>query len=1058
LGDTGYTGAQGGSFNWKGDYNSSASYNLNDVFKVNKNEIDIVTSYVNVVGTLPFTGSSSTNTDGTGLAATINNPQSLCVDSSGYIYVACNTTIRKIDPVASTITTVVGQTNTTTNQDGYGTNATFQNNIATLEYNGSNIIYFGYTETVGDIGYVKKYNISTGQVSTIHTGYSVTNISLDTSGNIYVTCWIRNGANLIHKFPLSTLDTNGGTLTNDATYGQSQLGGGGYYGSKVLFDTSGNMYYTSFSDLFKYNFSSQQRTLLTSSQGSFDMILDSTKSFILYPDGPCIRKITFDGTITTYAGIPGTYGYANGSLDTAQFTYISAITTDINGTVYVSDQNNNRVRKIYNQAVFEPFLNAVAGTQITNGITGPAGLTGTNGDYFINITSGLMSQYHTNTLNPSDISGLQVWYDAADPLNTGTTPQAGTTISTWYDKSGNAKNTTSVVNGSITEENDGKPYLNFSGAYYTIPEMTWTIQSYFTFFIVQQTTNNGWILGCPNYNNFSSNTTFMIKPYQTQIWGEPGYYSISTYDTSKTHIMAVTLSASPVAYSIAMYIDGTYAPCNTPNDGLGTPLNDFLLANAISIIGGDGWDSSSYFFGGKLREILGYKGDMSTGDRQKVEGYLASKWGLQSSLPSSHPYYSSAPISNSWTPLLNLLGDTGIQGNTGYTGPQGIPGSFAAIGDTGYTGIQGDTGQTGPQGIPGSFAAIGDTGNQGATGSTGSQGNTGSTGDQGTTGSTGPQGIPGTYAAKGDTGDTGPVGFTGYTGAQGVPGSFAGVGDTGATGSPGAPGYTGATGYTGTAGTQIINGTTDPAGLTGTQGEYYINSATAELYQFTEASFDPSTISGLELWLDANDPLGTGVAPAIGTNISTWYDKSTNNNNAMNVGAAIQLLNSENGNYLNFVNPVSGTPSYYSLTTPTTWSVGSYYTIFIVESATSLNKYVSFLFGQDNHNNFSQNTYFKYYYDNPQYGEVQQTLHITPGSARIWSITFTSSPSAYSQSLYINGSLGVSGTNSAFNTYPALYIGQGPESVAGTNLAFNGKMFEVVGYQGDMSSVNRQKI
>jgi len=34
-------------------------------------------------------------------------------------------------------------------------------------------------------------------------------------------------------------------------------------------------------------------------------------------------------------------------------------------------------------------------------------------------------------------------------------------------------------------------------------------------------------------------------------------------------------------------------------------------------------------------------------NRQKVEGYLAWKWGLQSNLPTSHPFRAAAPLSNS---------------------------------------------------------------------------------------------------------------------------------------------------------------------------------------------------------------------------------------------------------------------------------------------------------------------------------------------------------------------------------------------------------------------------
>ena len=40
-----------------------------------------------------------------------------------------------------------------------------------------------------------------------------------------------------------------------------------------------------------------------------------------------------------------------------------------------------------------------------------------------------------------------------------------------------------------------------------------------------------------------------------------------------------------------------------------------------------------------MSEILVYNTSLSLSDRQSVEGYLAWKWGLQTTLPLSHPYY-----------------------------------------------------------------------------------------------------------------------------------------------------------------------------------------------------------------------------------------------------------------------------------------------------------------------------------------------------------------------------------------------------------------------------------
>ena len=42
-------------------------------------------------------------------------------------------------------------------------------------------------------------------------------------------------------------------------------------------------------------------------------------------------------------------------------------------------------------------------------------------------------------------------------------------------------------------------------------------------------------------------------------------------------------------------------------------------------------------------EIAYYNSALSTTDRQRMEGYLAWKWGLQANLPAGHPHKSAAP-------------------------------------------------------------------------------------------------------------------------------------------------------------------------------------------------------------------------------------------------------------------------------------------------------------------------------------------------------------------------------------------------------------------------------
>lgn len=70
-----------------------------------------------------------------------------------------------------------------------------------------------------------------------------------------------------------------------------------------------------------------------------------------------IRKVTLEGVVTTIAGV-GVSGIADGPGNQAQFSSPRGIAVDTLGNVYVADSLNNRIRKINTEGVVSTFAGA----------------------------------------------------------------------------------------------------------------------------------------------------------------------------------------------------------------------------------------------------------------------------------------------------------------------------------------------------------------------------------------------------------------------------------------------------------------------------------------------------------------------------------------------------------------------------------------------------------------------------------------------------------------------------------------------------------------------------
>ena len=245
--------------------------------------------------------------------ASFNNPYGITVDTSGNVYVGdkSNNRIRKVTS-GGVVSTLAGQA-TTGFSDATGTNAMFKNPYGVSTDTSGNIY-------VADSGNNKIRKIIGGVVSTLAgqtiAGYSdatgtnvmfnnPSGVSVDISGNIYVA---DSGNYRIRKIMsggvVSTLAGSGGQGFSDATGANALFNN--VYGLSV--DLSGNVY-----------------------------VADCGNNRI--------RKITATGVVSTLAG-QATAGFSDATGTNALFNNPNDVTVDSNGNVYVDDTGNNKIRKI----------------------------------------------------------------------------------------------------------------------------------------------------------------------------------------------------------------------------------------------------------------------------------------------------------------------------------------------------------------------------------------------------------------------------------------------------------------------------------------------------------------------------------------------------------------------------------------------------------------------------------------------------------------------------------------------------------------------------------------
>lgn len=226
----------------------------------------------------------------------------------------------------------------------------------------------------------------------------------------------------------------------------------------------------------------------------------------------------------------------------------------------------------------------------------------------------------TTPFSPPSVSGLFIWYDAAD---TATIHATGAVVSQWDDKSGGGRHLTVPVGrrgpDTGTRTRNGLNVLDFDGVNEVLAKSTVGITLSYTIFAV-----------C--VEDTTPAAPFIATIVRMLIASEHGLRITST--AAEMHAGSGVVSGSAYANGSWRQITGTHAGGagttitlrhNAVAVGSATPSTssaaDELMVGAIAGNGLRGLD-------GAIAEILIYGPILGSTDRDAVEAYLSTKWAV----------------------------------------------------------------------------------------------------------------------------------------------------------------------------------------------------------------------------------------------------------------------------------------------------------------------------------------------------------------------------------------------------------------------------------------------
>lgn len=223
---------------------------------------------------------------------------------------------------------------------------------------------------------------------------------------------------------------------------------------------------------------------------------------------------------------------------------------------------------------------------------------------------------------------LALWLDADDAS---TITLNGSKVSQWDDKSGEGRHATQSTESQqpvlTTSGLNGKNVVTFTGGNrgFSLNSGVGVPRD-----LVSVSSGYGYL-----YSSATDRLLWRSAPDQDLFWNSPGVNGFTSPNrASDTAVFIENYGATSNTYRV--FIDGT----STASGSVDPWNNDNLFTRiGLQFNGSTGVPSWTGF----MAEIVWTNALLSADDRQKLEGYLAWKWGLEANLPTGHPYKSARP-------------------------------------------------------------------------------------------------------------------------------------------------------------------------------------------------------------------------------------------------------------------------------------------------------------------------------------------------------------------------------------------------------------------------------